>query len=225
MKVTSDQVFGLTHDHLQDIADGCAINPLVLEDLQNMVTAAKSSGIELTIASSFRSLERQAMIWNRKFNGERPVFDRQGDQVNMQQLNDWQKVQAILLYSALPGASRHHWGTDIDVYDTATIDDEYQLQLEPSEYEINGPFYQLANWLSSNAERFNFYRPYLAKNAPVAQELWHLSHKPTSQHFLQSLKNNKDQLLPTLAQHQVQGLDVITEHFDYIIDNYVLNIG
>lgn len=224
MKVTTNQVFGITQDHLQNDANGFAVNSLVVEDLKNLKQAAKSEGIELTIASSFRNLERQTLIWNKKFNGERPVFDRQGNEVNMSNLNDWQKVQAILLYSALPGASRHHWGTDLDVFDTATIDANYQLQLEPAEYKKNGPFYTLSTWLESNAERFNFYRPYLATDAPVAQELWHISHKPTAKHFLQFLKHNNKQLLPFLAQYKVLGLEVIAEHFDDIIDNFVLNI-
>lgn len=224
MKVTAKQTFGLTQDHLQTDANGFSVHSFVIEDMQNMQQAALSDGIKLTAASSFRSLERQAIIWNRKFDGERPVFDRAGKQVNMQTLSDWQKVQAILLYSALPGASRHHWGTDIDVYDIASIDENYQLQLEPSEYEKNGPFYNLSNWLESNAENFNFYRPYLSNNAPIAQELWHVSHKPTAQHFLNEFNNNKNALLPVLAQHNVHGLEVITENFDYIIDNYVLNI-
>lgn len=222
--VTTNQTFGLTQDHLQNDANGLAVNSLAIEDLNKLQQAAKKQGIELTIASSFRSLERQALIWNNKFNGIRPVLDRQGNKVEMSQLTDWQKVEAILLYSALPGASRHHWGTDIDVYDTANIDKSYQLKLEPDEYEKGGPFYNLSKWLELNCERFNFYRPYLANNAAVAQELWHLSHKPTAKHFLQCLKNNKEQLIPILAQHQVQGLEVIKAHFSDIINHYVTSI-
>ena len=30
-------------------------------------------------------------------------------------------IETILLWSALPGGSRHHWGTDVDVFDAAAV--------------------------------------------------------------------------------------------------------
>ena len=68
-------------------------------------------------ASSFRDFERQQLIWNCKFNGERKVHDDEGNLLDLALLDDWQKAQAILRWSALPGGSRHHWGTEIDIFD------------------------------------------------------------------------------------------------------------
>ena len=65
-----------------------------------------------------------------------------------------------MLWSALPGASRHHWGTDFDVYDKAKIESTgKKLELIPEEYEDNGPCALLSQWLFNNAEKFGFYFP------------------------------------------------------------------
>ena len=37
----------------------------------------------------------------------------------------------ILEWSALPGASRHHWGSEFDVFDLAALPEGYRVQLLP----------------------------------------------------------------------------------------------
>ena len=44
----------------------------------------------------------------------------------------------ILRWSALPGGSRHHWGTEIDIFDPDLLPQGQSLQLEPWEYESGG---------------------------------------------------------------------------------------
>ena len=80
-----------------------------------------------------------------------------------------------MLYSALPGASRHHFGTDLDIYDTRPIDDDYQLQLTPDEYSTMAHLLSL-RWLEHNLEKYGFYRPYQEYKGGVAPEPWHISH-------------------------------------------------
>ena len=82
-------------------------------------------------ASSFRDFERQQLIWNGKFSGERKVHDDAGNPLDLALLDDWQKAQAILRWSALPGGSRHHWGTEIDIFDPDLLPQGQSLQLEP----------------------------------------------------------------------------------------------
>ncbi|SPY94009.1 D-alanyl-D-alanine carboxypeptidase [Proteus mirabilis] len=65
-------------------------------------------------ASFIRSFERQLAIWNGKFEGTRPVLDAESQPIDIQTLSEGQRCEAILKWSALPGASRHHWGTEID---------------------------------------------------------------------------------------------------------------
>jgi len=79
----------------------------------NLRRAARADGIDLKPLSSFRDFARQLAIWNGKFSGERPMYDALGVKLNAAALTPWERIEAILLWSALPGASRHHWGTDV----------------------------------------------------------------------------------------------------------------
>jgi len=97
----------------------------------------------------------------------------------MAALSEEQRVHAILRYSALPGASRHHWGTDIDVYDAAAVPPGYTLQLTPAEYADDGLFGPLHHWLSEHVgQGMDFYRPYALDRGGVAPERWHISCAP-----------------------------------------------
>ena len=48
---------------------------------------------------------------------------------------------------AIPGTSRHHWGTDLDVYDAAALPADYRLELSPAEVAPGGLFDSLHRWL------------------------------------------------------------------------------
>ena len=91
------------------------------------------------------------------------------------------QLHAILRYSAIPGTSRHHWGTDLEVYDAAAVAADYRLQLTPREVEAGGVFDALHCWLddrmAAGASR-GFYRAYARDRGGVAPERWHLSYAP-----------------------------------------------
>ena len=87
---------------------------------------------------------------------------------------------AILLWSALPGASRHHWGTEIDVIDRAALRPGQHAQLIPAEYCAEGVFGGLDRWLTEHAGAFGFFRPYDRDRGGVQPEPWHLSFAPVS---------------------------------------------
>ena len=106
-----------------------------------------------------------------------------------------------MLYSALPGASRHHWGTDLDIYDAAAIDESYQVQLSTEEYSANGPFARLVAWLDEHAHRYGFFMPYQAYQGGVAAEPWHISYQPVSSQYL--AKINVQIIRQCLLKHPV----------------------
>lgn len=113
--------------------------------------------------SGFRSFEQQLLIWNRKATGQRAVLDSQARPLDIARLSDRELVFAILRWSALPGASRHHWGTDIDVYDEAARPEGYEVDLVPDEVNPGGMFGPLHAWLDDRiltGTSFGFYRPY-----------------------------------------------------------------
>ena len=89
-------------------------------------------------------------------------------------------VEAILLWSALPGASRHHWGTDVDVVDRSACPPGYRPQLMTAEFAPRGIFAKLDGWLAANMGHFGFFRPYTRDRGGVLPEPWHLSYAPVS---------------------------------------------
>lgn len=112
---------GKTRAHLvalpNPLSDKHFLQPEVVEAFLALQQGAKEAGFNLQPASTFRDFERQKWIWNAKFNGERKVHDDNGTAIDMSQLSDFEKCQAMLRWSAVPGSSRHHWGTEIDIFD------------------------------------------------------------------------------------------------------------
>ena len=123
MTITWQQSIGLDFQHLCDFKYGLEsqnvypqINTHIRNDLENLFSQAKLDDVEITIVSSFRSFERQLTIWNDKWLGYRPVYSKQGRPLNIDKMSSIEKYKSIALWSALPGLSRHHWGTDLDIF-------------------------------------------------------------------------------------------------------------
>jgi LAS superfamily LD-carboxypeptidase LdcB len=177
---------GRTQRHLArwcDEAGECLLHRAIIAPLSTLREGAAAAGIRLCVASGFRSFERQLGIWNAKARGERPVLDDCGRPCAWERLNERERVHAILRWSALPGASRHHWGTDFDVWDLAAVARDYPLRLEPEEYGPDGPFHRLAAWLDAELGAVSgFARPYDGTTG-VAAEPWHLSYLPLAAGF------------------------------------------
>jgi LAS superfamily LD-carboxypeptidase LdcB len=131
------------------------------------------------------------------------VLDQFGQPIDINSLSDEEKVFAILRWSALPGASRHHWGTDLDVYDASNITADYNLQLTVEETQGDGPFAQFHQWLSQELQQNprGFYRPYVAGVGGIAPEPWHLSYAPIA-------KPASMQLTEELLCEQIQISDI-----------------
>lgn len=195
---------GKTLDHLgiwRDEAGECRLHREVIAPLRALCERAASAGIRLCVASGFRSFERQLAIWNAKARGERPVFDASGQPCPWTQMTERERVHAILRWSALPGASRHHWGTDVDVWDAAAVAPAYRLRLEPEEYAPGGPFHRLSQWLAVELnEAAGFVRPYDGTTG-VAAEPWHLSYLPLAADF-------ERQLTPALLRASMAGAEM-----------------
>lgn len=188
--ITSEQLTGQDQGHLDTESLSVALHCGVIEPWCALVEDAREAGFDLVIASSFRSFDRQALIWNAKINGQRPVLDDQDNPIDINQLDDWELLQATLRWSAIPGASRHHWGTDIDVYDRSAVEAGYQLQLTQAEVGPGGPFESMHRWLDERIDKacsHGFFRPYQHDFGGVAPERWHLSYAPLSKQFQQQL--------------------------------------
>jgi LAS superfamily LD-carboxypeptidase LdcB len=144
---------------------------------------AAAAGFDLRVASAFRDYDRQTEIINQKWTGARPVKDVVGLPLSRENVSDLEWLEAILRFSALPGTSRHHWGTDLDIWDAAAVCVDYQPALEPSEYEQDGVFAEMNFWLDaliSEDDAEGFYKPYNTDYGGVAPEAWHISYRPVA---------------------------------------------
>lgn len=197
----------------------------VASDWLALQQAASLSGFDLAIASAYRSFNRQLAIWNDKVEGRRPVLDAQGCALDIRHMTDKALLFAILQWSALPGGSRHHWGTDIDIYDRAAVPENYVVQLTEQECVGKGVFSSMHQWLDDCIDcnqAYGFYRPYSAEvlGNKIAPERWHLSHKQTSQMFNQELSATR--LIQIIEQQHDLGLrDTILLNFDEIFTQYI----
>ena len=213
---------GCTQSHLIALEDGALIHNQMQRAWRNLCQAAATNGIDIKIVSAFRSFERQAAIWQAKCDGLRPIYDLQQQQVTITSLTGLAKLQAILLYSALPGASRHHWGTELDIYDAGAVAQDYQPSLLPDEYQAQGPFAKLNQWLSTEAVKFGFFRPYRQYRGGVAAEPWHLSYAPIATPYLQAF--NVATLTSCLQQHPIAEQHSVLANLPQLYQTYVINI-
>lgn len=222
--IISDNILtGKTDSHINWLSKNIGIHKDMLEAFTQMQQAAAHENITLTIASGFRHYDRQFAIWQRKFSGELAVNDKSGQKIDIATLSEIEKIQAIMLYSALPGASRHHWGCDIDVYAPNLLAKDQQLQLEPWEYQDGGPFYPLTLWLEEHAKQFGFYFPYNQYRGGVAPEPWHLSYSPLSQRFEKAY--NLPLLNKLLSESDIAGKQTLIHLLPTIYQQYIINVA
>jgi LAS superfamily LD-carboxypeptidase LdcB len=220
--INIEQMLGQTEQHLYYLSERVAIHQEMKAAWQALVTAAKADAITLKIASGFRSFDRQLLLWNNKFSGKALIKNMAGDTVSVDDLSPVALMHSILLYSALPGASRHHWGCDIDVYAPNLLEEGYQLQLEPWEYNEQGPLAKLTAWLTQYAHQFGFYFPYASYQGGVAAEPWHLSYLPLAGKYQDAF--DIDLLAQKIKGSDILGKKVIIDNLDDIAARYINNI-
>jgi LAS superfamily LD-carboxypeptidase LdcB len=183
---------------------------------------ARVAGIDLDVVSGFRDFNRQLAIWSGKFNGSRPLRDASGAEINHADLYESALIDAILSWSALPGASRHHWGSEIDVIDTAALPTGCRPQLTQVEFAAGGCFERLNGWLDSNMGRFGFFRPYATFRGGVQPEPWHLSYAAVSIPALQALR--LDVLREAIEGAPLPGKQTVLARLPELYDRYVLAV-
>lgn len=215
-----DQLTGRAKDHLTwSKKMGVFLHPSVEQDLINLKNKAWENGFDLQVASGFRSFERQKIIWNEKALGKRPVLDRNSKAVKAQGLG---LAKNILSWSALPGASRHHWGTDFDLYCLKSLPDDYKLQLTPEEYGPGGVLFSLAKWLRENIIDFHFFWPYLEDRGGVLPEPWHLAHRSSTKimesYSLEIFEKN-------LHESDLELREILLKNGADLYQNYFKNIS
>jgi LAS superfamily LD-carboxypeptidase LdcB len=211
---------GKTEEHLVlDSASNLLIHARVKAPLETLRDEAQKAGFELHLASAFRGFDQQLKIWNAKALGLRTLYDDQGVALDFNTLTPTEIVYAILRWSALPGASRHHWGTDIDVYDKSRMPEGYKVELLPSETEAGGVFADFHLWLDDNLKDHNFYRPYAHDLGGIAPEKWHLSYFPISQEYQKAL--TYEIVEETIINTEIELKEIILKELPEIYQRFI----
>lgn len=200
-----------------------AIHRDAVNDFQAMCAAARAEGIEIAVFSGFRDFDSQLAIWNRKYRGERVLLDENGQALDHASLNEDEIVGHILRWSALPGASRHHWGSELDLFDTAAMPDGYRIQLVPAEYAADGVFARLSAWLEDNAIRYGFFRPYREFLGGVYPEPWHWSYAPVSVPALAAL--TADVIAESVSSSELLGKERVLARLADVYGRYVMAVA
>ena len=181
--------------------------------LRSMQAAAKKDGIAIKVVSAFRSFDRQKEIFENKFKR----FTAEGN-------TPQQAVNRIIEYSTIPGTSRHHWGTDLDLIDGGVSAPDSVLEAE--HFYGKGVFCPLRQWLEIHAAEYGFYEVYT--NHPdrkgFAHEPWHYSYAPVSIPMLKAFMDLDIEAI--LGEEKILGASVISGSFlaDYR-KNHLLDIN
>jgi LAS superfamily LD-carboxypeptidase LdcB len=217
------EITGRARTHIVDVEVlGCGLHYEAVASFLAMRDAAAAAGVQLQVPSGFRDYAKQLNIWNCKWRGERPLLSRQGQPLNRSDLSDAEMVDVILTWSAIPGGSRHHWGTDVDVIDAAAMPAGYQLRLVSEEYASTGVFAKLSAWLDANLRHFGFFRPFRTERGGVSPEPWHISYAPVAMPALESL--SLAVLRRTLSESNLEGKAFVLDRLPEIYTRYLLNI-
>jgi LAS superfamily LD-carboxypeptidase LdcB len=187
--------------------------------------AAGRDGIDLLPIASFRPFENQLNIWNRKFGGEKTLFDQNGQPMDYDSLSLPERVRAVLGWSGMPGATRRHWGTDIDVFDKAAMPPGYHTKLLPEEVAPGGVFERLHAWLDEHIERYGFFRPYRVYHGGMYPEPWHLSHAASAEAALAAYRHHGvDLLARVLRDADMLGRELVLEMLPELFQDHVLSV-
>ncbi len=173
-----------------------------------MHDAALQSGIKLIIISATRNFNSQKYIWERKWSGNTLV---DGKNLAKTEIDPVERARIILRFSSMPGTSRHHWGTDID------------LNSLNNDYFITEKGKEIYTWLIENAPDYGFCQTYNPKGSlrttGYEEEKWHWSYLPLAGPFLKQYtqKVRYDDIKGFLGWETAKALRVI--------EDYVLSIN
>ncbi len=168
--------------------------------LKSMREAAALENIQIEVVSAYRSFQRQKEI----FEGKYIRFTGEG-------LTPVEAIEKIIAYSTIPGTSRHHWGTDIDIIDGNAPRPKNVLQAK--NFHGKGPFCKLKEWLNLHAESFGFYEVYTDNphRKGFEYEPWHFSYASVSKPMLQAYRELD--LKKVFEDEQIKGSTHFTDDF------------
>ena len=193
-----------TKQQLMGLGSGKLL-PEVQQAFNKMKDAAKAkTGLDMEIVSDFRTLKYQRdSLWNKKFNSLSGT--------------EAEKVKQVADYTAVPGLSRHHWGTDIDInsVDIANWD--------PACVGTTSCNKAVYDWLKQNAAKYGFCQPYDGTSSIVNPEPWHWSYKPISKQLTEL--HMKEVTAADIKGKNIAGENTIISSFDAYHKGFISQIN
>ncbi len=188
------------------VRQGMYLRKDAYEAFKKMAAAAAEDGIKLTILSAARNFEQQKLIWEAKWTGARTLEG--GESAPDAYPDPKDRAMAILRYSSMPGSSRHHWGTDMDLNNLNNI------------FFEKGDGKKIYDWLVKNASGFGFAQPYTAgRPHGYQEERWHWSYLPVSTQLTRLAKDS-------LRDGMIKGFQGAETAVDIrIVEHYVLGVN
>jgi zinc D-Ala-D-Ala carboxypeptidase len=172
-----------------------------------MAASAKNAGHKLVIKSATRNFDNQKMIWEKKWDGTTILEDK----TKASNIKDpVVRSKKILLYSSMPGTSRHHWGTDIDLNALENV------------YFEKGKGKRLYEWMTIHAHEYGFCQVYNTKSTRpngYNEEKWHWSYMPIASQIMAIAKSQ----LNNSMINGFKGAETAIE-ID-MVNNYILSIN
>lgn len=231
MKKSDLFLLGKDASDLVEVSPSLFLLPQTYQAFQKLYSLGRKEGFDLKIVSAYRSYEAQKTIWQAKAQGQRQLLADDGSPLDFSRLSAQEVLQAMLRWSAIPGASRHHWGSDFDVIDSQALqqvlkkDPSFKVELTPQEVAPEGVFGPMHLWLDQlihAQEAFGFFRPYETDRGGVAPEKWHLSYRHLSESFLNQY--TLDLFTEMIEQSDLHFKDLLLEDAPELYQRYVLNI-
>lgn len=189
--------------------EGFKLRAKAADAFEAMRSHALKDGIKVYSYSSYRSFEHQKGIFNRKYN------------LYIKNLKDPKKViREIIKYSTIPGTSRHHWGTDLDMIDESQP--RPKALLDAPNYLEGGVYHTFYQWMLEHGNTYGFYESYTndPKRIGFEYEPWHWSF---AEHSIPMLEHYAS--LPLHEKLPLQDLNG-NEHLDEeFLSHYKQNWG
>ncbi len=197
---TRDQLIGKGNPDIAGASYTSTMHKETAKALKEMTQAASKENIKIEVVSAYRSFQRQKEI----FEGKYIRYTQQG-------LSPVDAIEKIIEYSTIPGTSRHHWGTDLDLIDANAKRPKSVLQAK--NFHGNGPFCKLKEWLNKHANSFGFFEVYTnnANRKGFEYEPWHFSFAKVSVPMLEAYK--KLDLKAILQEEKIKGSEHFTDDF------------
>jgi len=199
-----------------------AVHADALTAFLDMKADAARAGIDLAITSAFRDFAAQQRLWDMKYRGERPICDADGNARDFTSLSGEALVDAIMCWSAVPGGSRHHWGSELDLIDRAAMPEGYRVQLVPAECAPGALFHPLHCWLDTHLAHYGYFRPYGTFRGGVRPEPWHVSFEAVSLPALGAL--TREILADAIEASDMLGKRLVLSRLADIYQRYVVNV-